>query len=100
MNRGDVYEIAQLHIRPDAREEFERAVPGALEVLAAAPGCRGAQVLFGIEQPDEPCLAVHWDSVEAHEDFRAAPLFAEYRATIAETFAAPPTYRHFTVGPR
>jgi quinol monooxygenase YgiN len=100
MNQGEVYEIAQLHIKPEAREQFEQNVPRALEILSAAPGCRGAQVLFGIEEPDEPCFAVHWDSPEAHESFREAPAFADYRATIGDTFAAPPTYRHFLVGPR
>jgi quinol monooxygenase YgiN len=91
--------MAQLHIRPESREGFEAAVGRALDVLAAAPGCQEARVLFGIEGPDEPCFVIRWDSVEAHETFRETPEFADYRATIAEFFSAPPSYRHFQVGP-
>jgi len=100
MNQGEVYEIAQLHIKPESREKFEETVPKALDVLNAAPGCSGAQVLLGVEEPDEPCLAVHWDSVDAHESFRETPAFADYRATIGDMFVSPPSYRHFTVGPK
>jgi len=100
MNQGEVYEIAQLQIKPESREKFEQEVPKALAILSAAPGCRDAHVLLGVEEPDQPCFAVHWDSVDAHESFREAPSFADYRATIADTFASPPTYRHFVVGPR
>ncbi|MGE0068280.1 MAG: putative quinol monooxygenase [Solirubrobacterales bacterium] len=99
MNQGEVYEIAQLHIKPESRESFEEVVPKALAVLRSVPGCKGAKVLLGVEEPDEPCFVVQWDSVDAHESFREAPIFAEYRATIADTFAAPPSYRHFVVGP-
>lgn len=100
MNQGEIYEIANLQIKPESLEQFEQAVPNALAILDAAPGCGGAKVLFGVEEPEQPCFVVQWDSVDAHESFRAAPNFAEYRATIAETFAAPPTYRHFLAGPK
>ncbi len=99
MDQGDVYEIAELQIKPGARERFAEDVQAALDILAAAPGCQSAQVLFGIEQPDEPRFAIRWDSVEAHESFRETPKFGEYRATISDHFEAPPSYRHFTVGP-
>jgi quinol monooxygenase YgiN len=90
--------MAQLHIRPECREDFAAAVGRALDILAAAPGCQQARVLLGIEEPDEPRFLIRWDSVEAHESFRDTPAFADYRATIAEFFSAPPSYRHFEVG--
>jgi quinol monooxygenase YgiN len=95
MNNGHVYEIAQLHIRPESRETFKRSAIKAVEVLRKVTGCEGATVLFGIEEPDRPRLMVRWTSVEAHETFRQTPAFSEYRATIQDTFASPPSYGHY-----
>jgi len=97
MKPGDVYEVAQLHIREDARAAFAAAAPAAEAALEAAPGCVDAHVLAGIEDPGEPLLVVRWESVAAHEAFRDSPAFAGYRATIQDHFAAPPTFRHYTV---
>jgi len=40
---------------------------------------------------------VRWESVAAHQAFRDSPAFAGYRATIQDHFAAPPSFRHYTV---
>lgn len=97
MKPKEVYEVAQLHIRADALEAFVAAAPSAEAALKAAPGCVDAHVLAGIENPGEPLLMVHWESVAAHEAFRDSLAFAGYRATIQDHFAAPPTFRHYEV---
>jgi quinol monooxygenase YgiN len=97
VNSGNVYEVAQLHIEEAEAEAFGAAAGNAVSVLAAAPGCLGAHLLSGIEEPGSPLFVVEWESVAAHEAFRASPAFATYRETIADRFVAPPTFRHYLV---
>jgi quinol monooxygenase YgiN len=50
----------------------------------------------GVESPSRFVLLVEWDSVEAHERFRASEAFAGWRGPIAPHFAGPPAVEHFT----
>ena len=58
---------------------FPEALPLVTEVAA---GCRGASVMRCVERPDEFVVRVEWDSVEAHEVFRASPEIEPFRAAV------------------
>lgn len=91
-----VLEVADIHIRPGAGDEFATAYRSVREVLTGTPGCRTARMTRGIETPDRFVLLVEWDSVEAHEqNFRATERFTTWRGTLGPFFAEPPFVEHF-----
>jgi quinol monooxygenase YgiN len=83
------------NVRSSDSDAFLRALPAAIAVLRSAPGCVEVSVRRCIERPDEFALLVDWTSVAAHEEFRASPDFAEYRAPIADLLAEPPAFAHY-----
>jgi quinol monooxygenase YgiN len=50
----------------------------------------------GVETPTRFVLLVEWESVEAHEAFRASEAFGAWRAHVGPHFAGPPQIEHFT----
>jgi quinol monooxygenase YgiN len=88
-----IYELAQL--RSSDGDAMVVALPAALAVLRAAPGCGGASVRRCIEEPDRFVVTVEWDSVEAHIAFRESEAFAGYREPIGGLFAEPPVFAHY-----
>lgn len=88
-----VFELAQ--VRASDGDALARAFPAALAVLRATPGCSGASLRRCVEEPDRFVVTVEWESVEAHEDFRAGERFADYRAPIGALLAEPPAYAHY-----
>jgi len=75
---------------------FAAAYQSVREVISGAHGCRSVRMTRGIETPTCFILMVEWDSVQAHEDFRAAESFATWRGAIGPFFASPPQVEHFT----
>jgi heme-degrading monooxygenase HmoA len=90
-----IYEIAQLHLVPGEKESFATAAAAALEIIAAAPGCRGARFLECVEEEAEPIFLINWDRVEDHTAFRESETFADYRSHISPFFADLPAARHY-----
>ena len=64
-------------------------------LVSQTTGCRSMRMTRGIETPTRFVLLVEWDSVAAHEDFRASERFGQWRALIGPHFAGPPVVEHF-----
>ncbi len=90
-------EIADIKVRPEARDAFcETIARAARTVLAKAGGYRRHQILACHETPGRFVLIVEWDSLEAHTvGFRQSPAFAEWRAMIGPFFERAPHVEHF-----
>ncbi len=90
-----VTEIAQIEVRPDTEEEFERAVARAVPLFTGAEGCRGIQLHRSAEYPRRYRLMVLWDTVEHHTvTFRGSESFRRWRDLAGPYFAAPPQVEH------
>ena len=90
-----VVEIALIDVKPGEEHQFAGAYEKARHHVASAPGCHWLRMTRGIESPSRFVLLVEWDSVAAHEDFRASDAFPQWRALIGPYFAAPPLVEHF-----
>lgn len=90
-----VLEVALIDVTEGAQEAFEAGYAQARELVAATPGWRSMRMTRGIETPTRYVLLAEWDSVAAHEDFRASERFGQWRALIGPHFAAPPAVEHF-----
>ncbi len=90
-----VLEVALIDVTPGAEPAFAAAYAKARGLLAGSEGCRSVRMTRGVETPSRFVLLVEWDSVAAHEQFRASPRFGDWRALIGPHFAAPPRVEHF-----
>lgn len=90
-----VREHALMSITPGQEAAFEAVLPDALAVITSAPGCSHAEVHRGIESPSTFLLLVWWDSVTAHESFRASDLFPVWRSHVQPHWAELPKVEHF-----
>ena len=88
-------EVGLIDVSPGAERAFADAYAQARELIASSAGCRGVRMTRGIETPTRFVLLVEWDSVAAHEEFRAGPRFGQWRALIGPHFAHPPHIEHF-----
>jgi heme-degrading monooxygenase HmoA len=87
-------EIALIDVVAGQEEDFETAYREARQQLQGA-GARSIRMTRGIETPTRFVLLVEWDSVEAHEAFRASDAFGIWRGLIGPHFANPPHVEHF-----
>jgi heme-degrading monooxygenase HmoA len=90
-----VTEIANLPIAPGQEDAFATANAEGSKLLLAAPGCRSAKLLRGVESPSLFVAVVEWDSVEDHQNYLASPAFTAFGALIGDFFAGPATVEHF-----
>lgn len=90
-----VLEVARISVTPGSEEPFTAAYAEAVPLVAQTPGFRSARMTRGVESPSSFVLLIEWDSVEAHEVFRASERFAAWRGLIGPHFAAPPEVEHF-----
>jgi heme-degrading monooxygenase HmoA len=90
-----VLEVGLFDITPGAEAAFVAGFAEARPHLAGAPGCRSVRMTRGVESPSRFVLLVEWDSVAAHDAFRASEAFAGWRGPIAPHFAGPPVVEHF-----
>ncbi len=90
-----IIEHAWLPVTAGREEEFATSIRAALSVIESAPGCHGAQVRRQIEDPSTFLLIVRWDSVAAHEAFRASASFETWRRQTHPYYAVAPTVTHF-----
>lgn len=88
-------EIALIDVTEGAERDFVEAFGRGREVLAACDGCRSVRMTRGVESPSRFVLLVEWDSVDAHNAFRASERFGEWRGHVGPHFAAPPVVEHF-----
>lgn len=89
-----VLEIADIAVNPGQEADFVAAYADAKEVLAGSPGLRSIRMTQGVETPTRFVLLVEWDSIDAHQAFRDAPAFGEWRSLIGPFFASPPHVEH------
>lgn len=95
---GPVVERAHLFISDGNADAFEQAYQEAVTVLQASPGCQGAVLHRGVENPGTYLLIVGWARLEAHTvGFRQSEAFGRWRALLQDHFAAPPEVEHFRV---
>jgi len=90
-----VLEVARFDITPGSEQAFAAAFHEAEHLPAATEGFRSARMTQGVESPSRFVLLIEWDSVAAHEQFRASERFTAWRALIGPHFAAPPEVEHF-----
>lgn len=90
-----VLEVALIDVTPGSEQAFRDAYAEAKDVIRAAEGIGAVRMTQGIETPTRFVLLVEWDSVAAHEAFRASERFARWRRLIGPHFAGPPAVEHF-----
>ncbi len=90
-----VTELADFAIDTDRGDEFFTAYRGVRHLLIDA-GARDVRMTRSVESPGRFVLLVQWDSVEQHQQFRAGPGLAPWRAAIGPFFTADPQVEHFT----
>lgn len=91
-----ILERARFQVRPDAREDFERAFERARTIISQASGYRSLRLLRGIEHPSEYLLLIEWDSVKDHmEGFRQSELYVRWAELLKPHYAAAPEVEHF-----
>ncbi|HSK91355.1 MAG TPA: antibiotic biosynthesis monooxygenase [Euzebyales bacterium] len=90
-----VVEIALIDVKHGEEAQFAAAFLQARDLVASAPGCHWVRMTRGVESPSRFVLLVEWDSVAAHEAFRASDAFPRWRALVGPHFAAPPVVEHF-----
>ena len=90
-----VLEIAIIEVTPGSEAAFEEAYAQVRDEVAGSPGARWMRMTRGVESPGRFVLLVEWDSVAAHEAFRAGDGFRRWRAAIGPYFAGPPQVEHY-----
>lgn len=90
-----VLEVANIKIRAGDEELFVKSAQGAAKALADDSGCRNVELVQGIEEPATFLFVIEWDSVEAHEAFRATEQFQAFRTAIGAYFAGPSSFAHY-----
>jgi heme-degrading monooxygenase HmoA len=91
-----VTELANLPATPGQEDAFAAAYAEGSKLLLAAPGCRSARLLRGVESPSLFVAIVEWDSVEDHQTYLASPAFATFGGLIGDFIGGPVTVEHFT----
>jgi heme-degrading monooxygenase HmoA len=90
-----VLELATITVAATRLAEFETAFVEARQVITRAPGCGAVSLRRCVETPGRYQLFVEWPSIQVHQDFRASPLFADWRRVIGPFFAVPPLVEHY-----
>lgn len=89
-----VLEIADFAVLPGHEEQFVAGFREAIGFIERAPGCRTVRMTRGIESPSRFVLLIEWDSVAAHESFRASADLARWRAPISDHLDGVPRMEH------
>jgi len=90
-----VLEIADFLILEGAQDAFAAEYRDAARFVTGSPGCRGARLVRGVENPRRFVLLVEWDRLEDHLDgFRGSAAFQQWRAAVGPFFAENPQVEH------
>ena len=92
-----VIEQVTINVKPGQERDFERAMIAGKEILEAAAGSRGVQLIRGVESPSKFVLRIGWDSIDAHTAFTQTPGMGEFRALAGPFFADRPAMEHFAI---
>ncbi len=90
-----VTEIATFFIEQGSERGFVTGFRVGKLQIEASPGFRSLRLVQGVETPTTFVLLVEWDSLDAHQAFRASHRLAEWRAHVNPYFAKPPTMEHY-----
>jgi heme-degrading monooxygenase HmoA len=90
-----IVEHALLAVTPGREADYESSLRRALPIIESAPGCHGAQVRRQLEDPSTYLLLVNWESIGAHQAFRASDLFDAWRDLTHPYYATRPDVTHF-----
>lgn len=92
-------ERAELVIRERKEAEFAAMMAEqGLALLAATQGVLALSFGQGHEDPGKFLLLVTWASMEAHDDFRDAPQYPEFRSLLSP-FTVGGSMEHFEMEP-
>lgn len=91
-----VLEVALIDVTAGQEDAFAAAYQEARQQIEQADGSRSIRMTRGVETPSRFVLMVEWDSVEAHNGFRASDAFSVWRGLIGPHFANPPHVEHFS----
>lgn len=91
-----VLEVALIDVTPGSEQAFTQAYGEGRALIAATPGCGTIRLTRGVESPSRFVLLIEWESVAAHEVFRASERFGQWRSLVGPHFAAPPVVEHFS----
>lgn len=91
-----IVEHGLLTIIPGRELDFEAAFAKARPLIESSPGCHGASIARGVENPSVYLFVVRWESVEAHVvGFRESPAYARWRELLHSLYATAPTVEHY-----
>jgi len=79
----------------DAAGLIEAMNSGGCAALEAAPGCRSAKVMPGVENPGNVLFLVEWDSVEAHAAAKESDGFKRFVQIASPWFGSGGSMQHF-----
>lgn len=88
-------EIARIVVHRDRGDDYVAVMEQGLKIFTSQPGCSAVELLQGIESPDTFTLIIEWADVDSHTTFRETEEFREYRRTVADLVAEPPTFEHW-----
>jgi quinol monooxygenase YgiN len=88
-----VVEIGRMWIESSADPSSWGA--GAIAAVSADPACESVSLYRCVEVPHQLVIVAVWESVEAHEAFRAGPGRAAFRAACRGVVEGPPDYAHY-----
>ena len=91
-----VLEVALIDVMAGSETAFRAAYAEGKVHLASSSGCRSVRMTQGVETPTRFVLLVEWDSIEAHEAFRASDAYPKWRGHVGTHFDGPPRIEHFT----
>jgi heme-degrading monooxygenase HmoA len=80
-------EIAMVDVTEGDEDAFAEAYSHGRQVIASADGCRSVRMTRGVESPSRFVLLVEWNSLAAHDAFRASDKFGEWRGHVQPYFA-------------
>jgi heme-degrading monooxygenase HmoA len=91
-----IYEHAELHVHPGAGVRLAADFAAARQLLLEAPGCRSAELLHSVDQPNTYLLLVGWDRLEDHtEVFPETPQAKAIAEALAPHCVAVPRVVHY-----
>jgi quinol monooxygenase YgiN len=91
-----VTEFAEIDVKPGTEQDFIAGVEASRPIFLRG-GAHKVWLHRSIEQPSHFVLNIHWDSVDAHNAFRASPDFQLWRGNVGGFFAGPPHVWHSEV---
>jgi quinol monooxygenase YgiN len=76
-----IYEIVQLTIDPEKRDEFVEVYKEAWNA-EHFDGSHNGKIMCAMENPARVDILIEWDTLQAHRQYRGNPQMAAFRAKI------------------